>query len=104
MIVDNILLLLGGNPAGYYEPLDKWVAIYVIIIEKGPYFMPLLLGGIPVLWLFIRKWRRKSISKTMIIIATALTIGLGILGIFILDFLSDLAFGLSYQRMYGGQF
>lgn len=103
MIVDLILRLLGENPTGYY-PEDKWSVVLAIVVNNGPYFMPLLLGGIPIVWLGIRKWRQKPISKVMIIIATLLTVGLGTLGFFILDFLADLAFGLSYRRMYGNLF
>lgn len=102
-LVDLILRLLGENPAAYY-PDDKWVAVISFLVTNDNYFMPWLLGGLPLLWLGIRKWRKKQITTTMVIVAVVAAILLGFVGFFILDFLSDLAFGLSYQRMYGDLF
>lgn len=104
MIVDSILRLIGETPVGYYETQDKWIAVIVILAENGRFYMPWLLGAIPIVWLIIRKRRHKKISTKMIVIAAALAIALGVLGFFLLDWLLELWFGLSYQKMYGGQF
>lgn len=103
MISDIILKLLGTSPIGYYDS-DKWSVVLAILINNDHFFMPWILGAIPIIWLLIRKYRRKHISTVMIIIAAAATIGLCALGFVLLDWLSELAFGLSYQRMYGDLF
>lgn len=101
--VDLILRLLGENPRGYY-PEDKWTMVLAILINNDHYFMPWILGGIPLLWLGIRKWRGKPLTTKMNIITVALAVILGCIGFFILDLLSELAFALSYRRMYGDLF
>lgn len=104
MIVDTILKILGENPIGYYETQDKWVAIIVILIEKDSFYLPWIFGAIPIVWLLMRKHRGKRISRLMIIISAIVVIALAALGFVMLDWLLELAFGLSYQRMYGDLF
>lgn len=101
--VDLILRLLGENPAAIY-PEDKWVAVVGFFIQYDNYFMPWILGAIPILWLLIRKWRKKPVTPTMIIIAIILAIVFGFIGFFLLDWILEIGFGLSYQRMYGDLF
>lgn len=101
--VDILLRLIGENPVAYY-PEDKWVAVAGFFIQNDNFFMPWILGGIPILWLLIRKWRKKPVTKLMVITTVALTIFLGFIGFFLLDLILDIGFGLSYQRMYGDLF
>lgn len=101
--VDLILRLLGENPVAYY-PEDKWIAVAGFFIQNDHFFMPWILGGIPILWLLIRKWREKPITTPMMITTTVLAIVLGYIGFFLLDWILEIGFGLSYQRMYGDLF
>lgn len=103
MLVDEILKLLGENPIGYGDA-DKWSVVIAILVNNDHLFLPWILGAVPIVWLLIRKRRRKRISTTMIIIAAAAAIGFGALGFVLLDWLLELGFGLSYQRMYGDLF
>lgn len=101
--VDLLLRLLGENPIGYY-PEDKWGIVLVHIVNNGPFFMPVILGAPPLIWLYIRKKNKKSISKQMAVTTVSIAVILALLGIFILEWVMEIGFGISYQRMYGDLF
>lgn len=101
--VDLILRLLGEDPIGYY-PEDKWGIVLVHVVNNGPFFMPIILGAPPLIWLYIRKKRGKPTSKKVFILTLILTILIVVLGIFILDWIMEFGFALSYRRMYGDLF
>lgn len=84
--VDLLLRLLGEDPIAYY-PEDKWSTIFAMLVNRDHFFMPWILGGIPLLWLVVKKWQKKPISKINIIVAVLLAAVLGFIGFFLLNWI-----------------
>ena len=103
MIVDMLLRVLGKDMLQYQSTSDKWIAFWVIVWGYSTYSLCYILAVLPWFWLLWRKYKKKSISRKMVVFVLMASVVLFYIGYNLPWWFIEIIGGLGVRGLYGGQ-
>lgn len=102
MLVDTLLKYYGHNPIAYLTTSDKWVDVYIDLLNTAYPILTVLFTLIPWIFYFLKKDKHQKTHKHFLWVIIKFSIAGLLFGLFLPTLVIWISAGLTVRAIYGG--